>query len=101
MFVNCFTVTILSKFYETTIKGISNEFDKNYPRSLPYEGGTWGSITHLFCVDANINVEEICKKYKCEIGRQHKIQIEEHMYNNNYIIQYMYNKEGLKFYLEL
>ena len=83
MFVNCFTVTILSKFYETTIKG------------------TLGFITHLFWVDENINVEEICEKYKCKMGRLYKIQIEEYMYNNNYIIQYMYNKEGLKFYLEL
>jgi len=101
MFVNCFTVTMISKFYDSTLKAISNEFGKNIPRSLPYEGGTLGFITHLFCVDANVNVEEICKKYKCEIDKLYKIQIDEHMYNNNYTIHNTYNKEGPKFCLEL
>ena len=60
-----------------------------------------GFITRLFCVDANVNVEEICKKYKCEMGRLYKIPIEEHMYNNNYTIHNTYNKEGPQFCLEL
>ena len=100
MFVNCFTVTMVSRFYKTILNGISTEFGKNIPHSLPFEGGTMGFITHLFCVDANVNVEEICKKYKCEMGKLSKIQIEEQNYNNNYIIHYTYNKEGPKFYLE-
>ena len=100
MFVNCFTVTMVSRFYETILKGISNEFGNNIPHSLPFEGGTIGFITHLFCVDANVNVEEICKKYKCEMGKLSKIQIEEHIYNNNYIICYTNSKEGPNFYLE-
>ena len=101
MFVNCFTVTMVSRYYKTILTVISNEFGTNIPRSLPFEGGKMGFFTHLFCVDANVNVEEICKKHNCEIGSLTKIQIEEHMYNNNYIIRYTNSKEGPKFYLEL
>jgi hypothetical protein len=100
MFVNCFTVTMVSRFYETILKGISNDFGKNIPRSLPFDGGTMGFITHLYCVDANVNVKEICKKYNCKIGSLSKIQIEENIYNNNYIVSYTNTKEGQKFYLE-
>ena len=100
MFVNCFTVTMISGFYETILKGISNEFGNNIPCSLPFEGGKMGVFTHLFCVDANVNVKEICKKYNCEMGSLSKIQIEEDIYNNNNIICYANSKEGPKFYLE-
>lgn len=100
MFVSCFTVTMAAQFYKTLLTEISNEFGKNIPRSLPFEGGTMGFITHLFCVDANVNVEEICKKCNCEMGCLSKIQIEDHIYNNNHTICYTNSKEGVKFYLE-
>lgn len=101
MFVNCFTVTIASQFYKTTLKLISNDFGKNIPKSLPYEGGPFGFITHLFCVDANVNIEDICKKNNCEMSKPYKMEIEEHMYNNKYIIQNTYKKEVPPFYLKL
>ena len=101
MFVNCFTVTILAQFYKPTLKTITNEFGKNIPKSLPYEGGPMGFITHLFCVDANVNIKEICIKNNCEMKDPYKMAIEEHMYNNKYIIRKTYNKEGELFRLEL
>ena len=100
MFVNCFTVTIPTNIFKIAIKELSKEFGENIPKSLPFDGGYLYFITHLFCVDANVNVKEICKKYNCEMGSLSKIQIEEDIYNNNYIICYANSKEGPKFYLE-
>ena len=101
MFVNCFNVTFASQFYKTTLKAISNEFGKNIPKSSPYEGGPLGFITHLFCVDANVNIKEICVKNNCEMNELYKMIIEEHMYNNKYIILNTYNKKGEPFLLAL
>lgn len=101
MFVNCFKVIMVSQFYKTTLKVISNEFGKNIPKSLPYEGGPWGFTSHLFCVDASVNIAEICIKNNCEMEEPYKMKIEEHMYNNKYIICNTYNKEGPPFRLEI
>ena len=98
MFVNCFTVTMS---YKIAMKELSKEFGKNIPKSLPFEGGTLGFITHLFCVDDNVNLEEICKKYNCKIGKPYKMEIEDYMYNNNYTICNSYKKEGPRYYLHL
>jgi hypothetical protein len=101
MFVNCFTITMLSSIYKTGIKQLYIEFGKNIPRFSPYEGGKMGFITHLCCVDANINVEEICEEYDFKMGIPEKMIIEDTMYNSNYTIYNTYNKEGPKFRLEL
>lgn len=101
IFVNIFTVKIASQFYKTTLKTITNEFGKNIPKSLPYEGGPMGFITHLFCVDANVNIKEICIKNNCEMKEPYKMKIEEHVYNNKYIIRNTYNKQEPPFRLEL
>lgn len=101
MFVKCFTVTVSSSIYEITITQLSNEFGKNIPRFSPYEGGKMGFITNLCCVDEKINVEEICKKYNCEMGCPTKMIIEDNMYNSNYTIYNTYNKDGSPFRLEL
>jgi hypothetical protein len=101
MFVNCFTVIMASQFYKTTLKVITNEFGKNIPKSLPYEGGPFGSVTHLFCVDANVNIQKICENNNCKMSNPYKMEIEEHMYNNKYVIQNTYNKEGPPFRLKL
>ena len=101
MFVNCFTVTMSSTIYKIAMKELSKEFGKNIPKSLPFEGGTLGFITHLFCVDTNVSIAEICKKYNCVIGKPYKIEIEDSMYNNNYTIRPSYKKEGPRFYLKL
>ena len=58
-------------------------------------------ITHLFCVDENINIKEICNKFNYDIGKPYKIEIENYMYNNNYTIYNSYKKEGPRFYLKL
>ena len=99
MFANCFTVTMPYTIYKIAMKELSNEFGKNIPKSLQFDGGTLGFITHLFCVDENVNIEEICKKYNYEIGNPYKIEIEDYMYNNNYTICNSYKKEGPRFYL--
>ena len=101
IFVKCFTVTMSSSIYKTAIKQLSNEFGKNIPQFSPYEGGKMGFITNLCCVDANVDVEEICKKNNYEIGPQEKMLIKDSMYNSNYIIYNTYNKEGPQFRLEL
>jgi len=101
MFVKCFTVTVSSSIYKIAITQLSKEFGKNIPHFSPYEGGPLGFITHLCCVDEKINVEEICKKYKYEMGNPEKMLIEDSMYNSNYTIYNTYNKEGPPFRLQL
>jgi hypothetical protein len=100
MFANCFTVTIHTKIYNNiAIKELSKTFGDNIPESLQFEGGKLYFITHLFCVDENVNIKEICNKLKYDIGEPYKIEIEDYMYNNNYTICNSYKKEGSRFYL--
>jgi hypothetical protein len=101
MIVNCFTVIMASQFYETTLKVITNEFGKNIPTSLPYEGGPLGFITHLFCVGANVNIEKIVKDNNCKMTNPYKMEIDDDKYNNKYIIRDTYKKEGAPFCLEI
>jgi hypothetical protein len=102
MLVNCFTVTIPTNiFFETTIKELSNNFGDNIPNSLPFEGGKFYYISHLFCIDENVNIKEICNKLNYDIGKPFKIEIEDYIYNNNYTICNSYKKEGPRFYLKL
>ena len=99
MFVNYFTVKILaSTNFETILTNMSNEFGKNIPRHIFYDGGKLGIITCLFCVDANVNIIQICKKYECEIGEPFKMEIKDDTYNSNYTICSNYIR-GPKFYL--
>lgn len=99
MFVNCFTVTIPSNIFKTVFKEFSKEFGENIPKSLPFDGGYLYFITHLFCVDATVNIEEICNKYNYDMGKPYKIEIEDYMYNNNYKVGISYKKEGPRYYL--
>jgi hypothetical protein len=101
MFVHFFTVTIPTSIYEIVIKELSKEFGENIPKSLLFEGGYLYFISHLFCVDMNVNIEEICNKYICEMGKSYKIEIEDYMYNNIYTVQFSYKKEGPRYYLKL
>jgi hypothetical protein len=101
MFVNCFTITIPTNIFEIAIKELSKKFGDNIPKSLPFDGGMLYYITHLFCVDENVDIKEICNKYNYEIGEPYKIEIDDSMYNNNYTICISYKKEGPRFYLKL
>jgi hypothetical protein len=101
MFVNCFTVTIPSSISKIAMKELSKKFGENIPKSLPFDGGYLYFITHLFCVDENVNIKEICNKYNYEMRNPFKIEIEDYMYNNNYTICNSYKKEGPRFYLKL
>ena len=102
MLVNCFTITIPTNIFEIAIKELSKNFGDNIPKSLPFDGGKLYYITHLFCVDENVNIKEICNKlkYDIDIGETYKIEIEDYMYNNNYTICNSYKKEGPRFYLQ-
>lgn len=102
MFVNCFTITIPTNIFKIAIKELSKNFGDNIPKSLPFDGGKLYYITHLFCVDENVNIKEICNKlkYDIDIGETYKIEIEDYMYNNNYTICNSYKKEGPRFYLQ-
>jgi hypothetical protein len=90
-----------SSISKIEIKELSKEFGDNIPKSLPFDDGFLYFITHLFCVDENINIEEICNKYNYEIRKPYKIEIDDYMYNNNYTIYISYKKEGPRFYLQL
>ena len=101
MFVNIFSVTIPSNMFEIAMEKLSKEFGENIPKSLPFEDGFLYFTTHLFCVDTNLNIEEICNKYNYEMGKPYKIEIEDYMYNNNYRLNISYKKKVIEYYLEL
>jgi hypothetical protein len=101
MFVNIFTVTIPASNSKISMKELSKEFGENIPKSLPFDRGYLYFITHIFCVNANVNIKEICNKYNYDIGEPYKIEIEDYMYNNNYSLHISYKKEGIEFYLEI
>jgi hypothetical protein len=86
---------------EIAIKELSEEFGKNIPKSLQLDEGFLYFITHIFCVDENVNIEEICNKYSFHIGKTYKIEIQDYMYNNNYKIYINYKKEEPRYYLKL
>jgi hypothetical protein len=101
MFVNIFSVTMPSNIYKIAMKELSKKFGENIPKSLPFENGFLYFTTHIFCVDTNVNIEEICNKYNYEMNKPYKIEIDDYMYNNNYRLQISYKKKVIEYYLEL
>ena len=98
MFVNCFTINTLQR-PKTIFFLLKNMLFKNQPTELPeimykelghnipkyieYESGM--GLSYTFCVDANVNIKEICKKYNYDIGDTlYKMEINENTYNNNF-----------------
>lgn len=63
MFVNYFTVRIPTNNSEIAMKKLPKEFGENIPKSLPFQNRFLYFTTHIFCVDSNVNIEEICNKY--------------------------------------
>ena len=98
MFVNCFTINTLQRskgifsslqniLFKTQQKELPEimykELGHNIPKCLEYEGEMGLSFT--FCVDAKVDIKEICKKYNYYIGDTlYKMEIDEKTYNNNY-----------------
>ena len=98
MFVNCFTINTLHRpkpifyllkdvLFKTSKKElpeiIYKELGNNIPKCFKYESGMGLSFT--FCVDAKVDVKELCRKYNYNIGDTlYKMEIDEHTYNNNY-----------------
>ena len=101
MFVNIFSVTMPTNISKIDMKEFLKEFSENIPKSLLFEDGFLYFITHIFCIDANVNIEEICNKYNYDIGKPYKIEIEDYMYNNNYRLHIRYKKKIIEYYLEL
>lgn len=97
MLVYCFTI---SRLKSTTASVDENykEFGKNIPNYLQYEGGS--SCTYLCCVQKNVNIVELCEKYKYECSTIDTIDIEEHNFNNSYTIYPSYAKDGPSYHLE-
>jgi hypothetical protein len=110
MIVHFFTVTLLKdnpiKF--DTIYAEFGQRDKNLqpgniPQYLQYEGGAMGTTTFLCCVEIGVNVQEICKKYDCELGTLYKTEIKNDTYNNRYKVYPTYCRpsDGLKYKLRI
>ncbi len=98
MFIKCFTINTLQR-QKTIFSLLQNIFITNQQKELPeimyeelgnnipkcfqYEGGMGLSFT--FCVDAKVDIKEICKKYNYDIGDNlYKMEIDENIYNNKY-----------------
>ena len=100
MFVHCFTINTLqrSKSIFSLVQNILfksqpkelpeimyKELGTNIPRCLEYEGGM--GLSYTFCVDAKVELKEICKKYNYDVGDTlYEMEIEPHTYNNKYQI---------------
>lgn len=93
MIVNCFTVKVFHT-NRIDIKNVFNEFGNNIPNYLQYEGGSMDGCVFLFCVDINVDVEKICKKYNCDCSRLEQLTIDCNKYNSSYTIHPNYKKYG-------
>jgi hypothetical protein len=96
MLVHCFTINTLQRpnsifsllqnvfFKKKELPEILyKELGNNIPKCLQFEGGMGLSFT--FCVDAKVDVKEICKKYNYDIGDTlYEMEIEPHTYTNKY-----------------
>lgn len=100
MFVNCISINTLQR-PQTFLSLLKNVLFKPPPKELPeimykelgtnipkcfqYEDGM--GLSFIFCVDAKVDIKEICKKYNYDIGDTlYKIEIDEHTYNNKHQI---------------
>ena len=99
MLVNCFVVNF---FYgnckEKNMKELHKLFGENIPQYLQYEGGK--GCNYLCCVDAIIDVIQICKDYGVEITKPSLLEIDDTKYNNQYQIHPTYTKDPPHFVLE-
>ena len=100
MFVHCFTINTLqrsksifslvqNRLFKSQPKELPEimykELGTNIPRCLEYEGGM--GLSYTFCVDAKVEIKEICKKYNYDIGDTlYKMEIDASTYNNQYQI---------------
>ena len=81
MLVNCISIntlqrpkTIFSLLKNFLIKTqptelpeiMYKELGNNIPKCFQYEGGM--GLTFIFCVDSDVDIKRICKKYNYDIG---------------------------------
>ena len=101
MIVQCFTLNMLrvtnTCFRRKNCKDINivyKEFGANIPKYLQYEGGQ--GRTFLFCVDASVNVINICRKYNYLVDDEdvHIMEIDDDTYNNSYTIYPTYDNDS-------
>lgn len=84
------------------VSTIYKAFGENIPRYLPLEGGDMKGLEYLFCVDKNVNVMEICKKYnyKCKDWAIKEYELEEEKFNRDYQIYSSFYSHQKPYYLE-
>ncbi len=91
-FVNVF-MAIQPRGNSIPVERLSFLFGKNIPKysELTYLNHTNGNQHYLFCVDANVNVKQICTNYHYKyLLNQPQIYIDNEKYNNQHqiIVQY-------------
>ena len=93
MFVRCFTINTLQRpkrlfsfFNQKELPELMyKELGNNIPKCFQYEGGM--GLTFIFCVDSDVDIKRICKKYNYDIGDTlYEMEIDEITYNNKYQI---------------
>ena len=96
MKVNCVVLKLLHN--KITFDTIYKLMGTNIPRYLPYEGGT--GCNCLFCIDATIDIRQICLQHDVTIGTFYEMEIDENLYNDQYTIYPTYDKNREPFVLE-
>jgi hypothetical protein len=77
-----------------SISKVYKAFGENIPHYLPLEGGDFNGPLYMFCVDRNVDFENICEKYNYRYYPAYKFEVEEDKYNAGYEIRPTYfNKE--------
>ncbi len=99
MLVNCFTIDM--NCILRSKKNLCGDFGTSIPQPLQCKN-FYGNV-YLFCVDANIPVIEICKKYDYRLLQSEVtlLEIDESKYNNKYQIHYTYESESVIMSYEL
>ncbi len=110
MIVSCFTLNsskIKKNFFSSSkifvdnfdniINTIYLEFGQNIPKYFKYSDNQY--IKYLFCVDHNIDVITICKKYNFAINNLYEMEIEVDTYNNDYTIYPTYDSDNGSYYI--
>jgi hypothetical protein len=84
MRVNYFFVAT-DKTNPITIETVHGAFGDNIPNYIecPQENN---KLVYLCCVDARIDVSEICKKYNYTCGKMYLSEIDDYTYSSNFTI---------------
>jgi hypothetical protein len=48
-------------------------------------------VIYVFCIDANVNIQDLCKEYNVAWYRHKSVTIDQSHYNNNYEINFYFD----------